>query len=585
MIEPAGQVEPQAQRFRWGLDTLTFSGGQEIPLDFGSVLILIGPNRAGKSRALRDIETFFTSPGSPRVVLSNVSPVREGTGDVFYHWLKANYPTRFVEGQRRFHTKAGDLPDQIARNIPDTDNVLREAHPFLVHRLDTENRLTITNPIRQIRLYEEPPSAYIHVLQTSELLQKKASEIVRSAFGVDLIINWVGGRDVSFHVGQEPTRTRDHDRVSETYAEEVLQQPRLELEGDGIRSFVGSLLAGLCGAHPILMIDEPEAFLHPPQARRLSAALAKTSVELNRQLIIATHSADVVRGALQASDRVSVCRLTREGDLNYAALLGSAELAKLWSKPLLRSSAAIDGLFHEGVVVCEGDADCRFYEAILRRLETTGRLSRAADLHFVHGGGKGQLAALARAYTSLNTKTAVLADLDLLSDQAQVAGVVSALNSELSEHEALFSRVHATLGGAPPVVSADDLASKVKEICDRSKGRGALSSEGRREVLSLLAGTADWSQAKKHGTNAARGGEKKAADKLLKLFSAIGLFLVPVGELEGWWRAGPADKGEWAVDAIEEIAKRPDSLTEATEFVARLCDWFGYSPTSEGGEG
>jgi len=457
------------------------------------------------------------------------------------------------------------------------------AQAFLVHRLDTESRLTITNRVTSIDPYSDQPQAYIHVLQANEGWRRKASEEVRAAFGVDVIINWGAGSQVGFHVGQEPERGPDRDRVSEAYLNELNRLPRLDWEGDGIRSFVGGLLAALCGAHPLLMIDEPEAFLHPPQARRLAAALARTAEALGRQLIIATHSADVVRGALEESQQVSVCRITREttadADLNHASLLKSDQLAELWSKPLLRSSAAFDGLFHEGVVVCEADADCRFYEAILRRMEVRGDIKRAADLHFVHGAGTGQLATLARAYRSLDTRTAVLADLDLLRNEAEIADVISALGANFEDTQSLFRSVHAALSSSPPLTGFEDFLSEARATLDDSEKAGAVSAEKRRELQRLLENAADWSEAKRYGITKLRGGALRDAQKLLEECAALGLFLVPVGELECWWPEGPAAKNEWFLPAIKKIVEDQDSLPEATDFMARVCHSFGYQTT------
>lgn len=567
--------------FRWGISSITFSGGQEVALDFGSVLILIGPNNGGKSRALRDIETFFTSPNAARPVIPAVVPIREGTGELFLQWLEDRYPARLdPQGRRHFPTKGGDLRVDRVQSIWDRGETLNGAQAFLIHRLGTEERLTITKRQASIAPYRDQPQAYIHVLQASDDLGRKASEEVRRAFGVDLIIDWVGGSQVGFHVGEEPEHDGGRDRVSEEYASDVNRLPALDSEGDGIRSFVGGLLAALCGAHPVLMIDEPEAFLHPPQARRLSAALARTAKELDRQLIIATHSADVVRGALEASQQVSVCRITRETtaeqDVNHASLLESKQLAELWSKPLLRSSAAFDGLFHEGVVVCEADADCRFYEAILRRMETAERIDRAADLHFVHGAGKGQLASLARAYRSLHTPTAVVADLDLLRNRDEMAEVVGALGANLGETSGLFNAVHSELSSRPPVTPFDDFLSGMQTLLDNSRNAGALSAEDRRTLYGLLQDHADWSEAKQHGISKLRGGALQNAKKLVDGWAAMGLFLVPVGELECWWREGPASKSEWFLPAIKRVTEDANSMPEAADFMAKVCRWFGY---------
>ena len=141
--------------------------------------------------------------------------------------------------------------------------------------------------------------------------------------------------------------------------QEPRRLPRLETLGDGIRSFVAAVIAAHVGHHPILLIDEPEAFLHPPQAFRLGQVLSRLINEQGRQEILATHSADFIRGALSGSNNVAICRIERIDNSNHAGLLNPEDVRKLWSSPLLRSSQAIGGLFSEGAVVCEADGDCR----------------------------------------------------------------------------------------------------------------------------------------------------------------------------------------------------------------------------------
>jgi hypothetical protein len=51
---------------------------------------------------------------------------------------------------------------------------------------------------------------------------------------------------------------------------------------------------------PGQVIDEPEAFLHPPQARLIGSSLVQDRRD-NRQLFIATHSADILSGVLNTT--------------------------------------------------------------------------------------------------------------------------------------------------------------------------------------------------------------------------------------------------------------------------------------------
>lgn len=573
--------------FRWRIRSITFSGGETVELGEGAVLLLIGPNNSGKSRALRDIRDAVFSARQEGVVVQTTDIQREGSAEEFAAWLDRYYPKRRRrDGNQFYFTKDQALSvDRVERAFNQGPTMAGAQH-FLLHMLGTEDRLALTKRVQSIDVYADQPQAYIHELQTNDALMREVSEIVRASFGVGLIINWTAGPQVGFHVGDEPRRTIDEDRVSDVYQRAVNELPQLDNEGDGIRSFVGTLLAARCGAHPVLLIDEPEAFLHPPQARRLAAAIAQSSPEPGRQIIIATHSAEVVRGALESADNVAVCRLRRTSDsagndVNHASILASEQVTELWSRPVLRSSSAWDGLFHRGVVVCESDSDCRFYEAALTRLERAGRLSQSPDLYFVHGGGKGQLTTLAGAYVSLNTPCAIVADLDLLNDSRLLGDLVKLKGGEWTQLESDYNTTCSAIADLPPTRSADQFTDEVSRLLQNVSGDGPVDSVVRREMRSLIDQAADWSEAKRVGVAKLAGGARRAADALLNALGALGIFLVPVGELERWWPQGPAgDKARWFIEALERMEVDDPVMNDATSYVERIVSWFETSGSS-----
>jgi predicted ATPase len=75
----------------------------------------------------------------------------------------------------------------------------------------------------------------------------------------------------------------------------------LQTQGDGMRSFATVILKMLAPDTPsLLLLDEPEAFLHPPQARLLGEFIAKER-PTRSQLFAATHSPEVLQGMLGAA--------------------------------------------------------------------------------------------------------------------------------------------------------------------------------------------------------------------------------------------------------------------------------------------
>ena len=63
--------------------------------------------------------------------------------------------------------------------------------------------------------------------------------------------------------------------------------PRLDQQGDGMKSFMGLLLNIVASAYPVVLVDEPEAFLHPPQARLIGRMLGDEK-DPGAQVLVAT---------------------------------------------------------------------------------------------------------------------------------------------------------------------------------------------------------------------------------------------------------------------------------------------------------
>jgi len=106
-------------------------------------------------------------------------------------------------------------------------------------------------------------------------------------------------RRFPLYVGTKPEKTPGEDELSRNFVEKIrVQAVPLESQGDGMRSFATVLLYVLVAdTHSIQFLDEPEAFLHPPQARLLGELIARER-KAKSQLFIATHSTDILDGLI-----------------------------------------------------------------------------------------------------------------------------------------------------------------------------------------------------------------------------------------------------------------------------------------------
>lgn len=109
-------------------------------------------------------------------------------------------------------------------------------------------------------------------MNQSESLAQKLSDYFRQAFGSDLIVNRNDMQTIPLHTGQAPDKTAFTIANQDEYYNQVTKLPKLQEQGDGMRSFASILLDTFTSEHSITLIDEPEAFLHPPQARLLGSA-------------------------------------------------------------------------------------------------------------------------------------------------------------------------------------------------------------------------------------------------------------------------------------------------------------------------
>lgn len=338
----------------------------------------------------------------------------------------------------------------------------------------------------------ELPWHPLHKLYMDDKIVDVVSFYFRQAFNADLVINKVAGAIIPLHVGCRPTMEEREDRASASYMNKLCELPLLEQQGDGMRSFVSVLLDTFTSEHTITLIDEPEAFLHPPQARLLGKMLATHNPD-GRQLFISTHSEDFLQGLLDAdNDNVTVIRINRNENINHMSILQSSDIKALWDKPLLRYSNILSGLFHEKVVVCESDYDCLFYRSVIDAIyEDKGEF--APDIMFTHCGGKDRIHTAVSALHALNVTVVALTDFDILNVGAKFKKLVTAFGVDWDT----------------------TLAEQMKTIYQN------------------MGGTAkSWEAIKKIGKQGFEGNAPAAYEAVEQVCRKAGLFVIPLGEIE-----------------------------------------------------
>jgi hypothetical protein len=367
-------------------------------------------------------------------------------------------------------------------------------------------------------------------LYRSGALEEELATLAMESFGEPVLLDRAN-TDFRLRVGSTSVPVPPLNRPTEEYARALSRLPLLDDQGDGMRSFIGLALLVMSTAPDVVLVDEPEAFLHPGQARALGRWLGGAAVRRGIQVILSTHDRDFVLGLLEADAPINLIRILRDGSVNHFAQLPPEDVAAVWADPVLRYSNVLQGLFHRRVVICEADADCRFYSAALAELAShSGRRSIADDVLFVPSGSKNRVHALATALRSLGVEARAIVDFDVFRESAELKRIVAALGGDWTE----------------------DMAAEYVAFAEPV------------QQASL------WPLVKAAGLAAVPAGPPHVAvSGLLEKLRRIGLHVVPVGEMEGFDRAQSAHGASWVSQAIETGIH---TSTEVVEFVDPLLN-------------
>ena len=543
---------------------LNFKNGLTLQLNENDIIVVIGPNNSGKSATLKDILSALRD-GSPGIVLENLTVKRLTPLSEIERTLDP-----YLGGSGQVTVGGHSFPNMILPRWWDDSN--HHVGPFLAERmisnLSTRERLSDCDPANTFD--RTKPFSATHPFQyffKDDALESRASNLFRRAFKKDMIIHRGASVNIPAYIGDRPTLGPNEDRISGSYLDRLENLDRLETQGDGMRSFASILGRTLADSKPILLIDEPEAFLHPPQARLIADIISAESAE--RQTFIATHSREVLQGLLGShSARVSVVRLTRKPSGGSAVHLPSADIAALWKDPILRFSNVLDGLFHEVVVVTEADADCRFYEALAQSTTPPGQLP---DVHYTYSGGKDRLPIVVKSLRTLGVPVATIADFDLLNNETPLSLIVEAHGGDWSVIKPNWEAVKNTIEQNSNFVGSDQFKIQISAIIKSIPGGTAVEKSVLAKIKNLARNASAWDHAKRSGLASLPNGEPtKKAKALLADLNAIGVFVVPDGEMEGFCRDVSGHGPRWVEEVMKLDLAADTTLTNARRFIGEI---------------
>lgn len=196
----------------------------------------------------------------------------------------------------------------------------------------------------------------------------------------------------------------------------------------------------------LLLIDEPELYLHPQGVRRLREALKKL-VSAGFQVVFSTHS-PLMLSRDNAANTVIVGNTADDGVTARKplsqAVQEAIEGAESQSQTLFELGNLVDIYFANRVVLCEGKTDRRLLPLAYERLH-----QRTPDLDhiaFVSVGGCNSFAKALSVLNAMDIRACAIADLDFAYTHARKSGLLEPDGDDMTAVKAVLQRLQSEHG-------------------------------------------------------------------------------------------------------------------------------------------
>lgn len=510
---------------------------EPLGFDVTPITIFVGPNYSGKSKLIREIWEVLQQGRilSDRVVASKIqlrNYSRDEAQDALDQITLEPFSGELIQTGHIIVGSNGSrnhvYPEQIINGymsfneMEDTNHIKSQfASTILSQRvkmLDGQGRISLANDQNMGDMLS-PPRTTFHHLWNDDDLRTKLRNIVFDAFGEYLTLDPTNGGQLRLRLSATaPTSLNQEQGLTLESRTFHSQSTLLSGASDGAKAFCGIMAEVMAGKPDVLLIDEPEAFLHPTLSFKLAKNLAKQMLGSDKRLFVSTHSPHFVMGCVASGMPVNVVRLTYRNRVATARILPNEELSKIMKVPLLRSTGVLSALFYENVVMTEGDTDRAFYQEINERLLAADDPDLGIpNCLFLNANGKDQIPTIMEPLRKFGIPVAGVYDLDFIKE-----------------------------GGAQS-------STRLKAASVPEGMRNGLNQT--RVSVEATLRSKDVNYKRKGGLRLLDDGELETAKNYLRNLCEYGVFLVPNGEVESWLsELGINGKSsEWLIPMFEKL--------------------------------
>lgn len=513
-------------------------GCQPTSLATNAITVFVGPNNSGKSLVLREL-LYYCQNGNQNgqnlildsIQFQNFEPENAAKKiadvSILPNFGEAILPGHILVGKKGTRTQVLKTSLQNALENPNGSQS-QFCSWYLSYNtlfLDGQSRISLVNDQTAGDL-QKPSHSSLQAFAREDIKRQSIRRIIFEAFGRYFVIDPTNLGKLRIRLSdREPTSTIEEIGIHQEAVRFHSNAQNISEASDGVKAFTGILTEVIAGDPNIIIIDEPEAFLHPALAYKLGLEISKATIDSDKNVFISTHSPNFIMGCIQSGVAVNIIRLTYKNNVPTARILPNNEILKLMRNPLLRSTNVLSGLFYESVIVTESDSDRAFYQEINERLLRFCPEKGIPNALFINAQNKQTVPIIIKPLRDLGIPAVGIVDVDVLKDGGMV--FTSLLNS-ISIPQISHAGLATTRASIKAKCEASGLEMK------RDGGVGILHAD-----------------------------DARAANDLFDQLADYGFFGVRCGELESWL-SGLAITGHgptWLIPMFERLGEDPESAT------------------------
>jgi predicted ATPase len=538
----------------------------DLNLTLSPITVFVGPNNSGKSKILSEIESFCTRQNTQYGydILEDIDFIPYNTDNEVNEALRKVTispnageiinPQHIIVGSKRGRTQIHPegLGTMLRNPLGNIHNFCRLFIAHQVLKLDGAGRIVLANmQSAGDILYPQPGTLASLFSDDSKRLEVR--RIMYDAFGTYFVVDPTNLGSFRIRFSETPPSSPSRERSLDNEAIAFFRKATpVESMSDGVKAFTGIITEVIGGDPGILLIDEPEAFLHPSLSYKLGLELATAVGKTNKRVFASTHSASFLMGCIQSGVEINIVRLTYRSGIATARILANSDIVKLMRNPLLRSTNVLSGLFSEFVVVTEADTDRAFYQEINERLARFSEDGGIPNCLFLHAQNKQTISTIVKALRRLGVPTVAITDIDVIKEGGK--------NWSALLEAAGF-----------PEIEGSGLAATRSEV---NRAMEATGKDMKRDG----------------GINILKAQELEGAKNLLGRLNEYGIYAVPGGEVEAWLKPlGATGHGPgWLIKMFELMEENPESETytkpadnDVWKFMSDVRTWL-INPSRKG---